>query len=444
MADDVKVKFSGDFTDVPKGASEAASRAGSAMKSWAGDFGKSLAGSFVGLFAADAVIGAIKDFASGVREQLTYFRELQHTIEKTNVDAKEFQQIASYAKENGIAMETMGKGMAFANVYLGKVKSGSREARDELRALKFTEEEINSGRINSIDILKRLADAYQIEGQREQVAEHLKKVYGRGGLEMIPLLERGSSGITEAMGEAKTYSPLEIRAAANLDKIIRKLEKKKTDLQRRTAAYVAMKEFEGETEAANLKAKKDLAEENQIEGTSGLYKRRKSRSLIAGTEGENTEKLREYLSTEKGQKEYAEKLRSQYKAAGLDEDLAVVMAQKEYDENKKKIEQDKRAGKDTKFAEQSLAILQGILNQFAGVEKPKGVEIGAADQNAASGVAALSASSLQAIGGGDIASVLAGTSPMDMTAENTRQANIYLKTIAENKPVEQVDGTAAH
>jgi hypothetical protein len=33
---------------------------------------------------------------------------------------------------------------------------------------------------------------------------------------------------------------------------------------------------------------------------------------------------------------------------------------------------------------------------------------------------------------------------MDITAENTTQANIYLRTLVENKAVETTDGTAAH
>ena len=41
MADDVKVKFGGDFTDVSKGASEATSKAGGALSSWFNDFNKS-------------------------------------------------------------------------------------------------------------------------------------------------------------------------------------------------------------------------------------------------------------------------------------------------------------------------------------------------------------------------------------------------------------------
>ena len=434
MSDDVKVKFGADFTDVQKGATEAASKAGTAMKGWASDFTKTIGASFAGMFAADAVFGAIKDFAHGVREQLTYFRELQHVIEKTNVDAQEFQQLASYAKENGIAMESLGKGLSFANVYMGKLKDGSKAAKDELLALQFSQEEIDSGRLNSIDILKRLADAYQIEGQRAQVAEHMKKIFGKGGLELLPMLEHGSAGITEAMGGASTFSSFEIRAAANLDKVFRRMEKKKTDLQRKVAIFASVSKFEDTANWAALSATERVREGQNYFGYSHL-----------SAPSQTSEELQAYLSTKEGAKDYARKLKQEYKKAGLDEDVALIFAQKQYDESLKEIEDSRKSGLTVSpESEAGLERLKGIIDALSGPEKGPGIKIGAAAEESGYGFAAMAASSLQQIGGGDIASVLAGTSPMDEVAENTRQMTIYLKTISETTPPSEVDETAAH
>jgi len=67
MADDVKVKFGGDFTDVPKGAETAVQSAGTIMGKWFGDYAKGLKDKLASAFSLDAIVSR---FAEGFSASL--------------------------------------------------------------------------------------------------------------------------------------------------------------------------------------------------------------------------------------------------------------------------------------------------------------------------------------------------------------------------------------
>ena len=73
MADDVKVKFGGDFTDVPKGAEAAANAAGTAMRGYFNTYAKGLKDKLASAFSLDSLI---TNFASRVSAQLEKFKEI--------------------------------------------------------------------------------------------------------------------------------------------------------------------------------------------------------------------------------------------------------------------------------------------------------------------------------------------------------------------------------
>ena len=79
MADEVKVKFGGDFTDVPKGADAAAKQAGTAIANSFSDAAGKASKMFLGAFAVSSIVSSIY---SGMREAGQYFIELQNTMKK--------------------------------------------------------------------------------------------------------------------------------------------------------------------------------------------------------------------------------------------------------------------------------------------------------------------------------------------------------------------------
>jgi hypothetical protein len=247
MADDVKVKFGGDFSEVPKGAEAAAKTAGTAMKDWFKDVGKSIVAPIAGFFAVDAVLGQIKDFISGMREQLTLIREMNHAIKKSGVDPKEFQTLAYAAKEAGVSMEDLGRALNNINVYIAKAQAGSESHRKALKSLFNTTEELNYSNLKASDVFYRLTDAYQDASQEAEVLALTSEIAGKkAGLTLIPMYEKTSEAIKKQAQETRILTDAERAAAEALDKYLKKLERKKALMEKEAAVSTAMQSAKGD------------------------------------------------------------------------------------------------------------------------------------------------------------------------------------------------------
>jgi hypothetical protein len=90
MADDVKVKFGGDFSDMAKGAKAAATHAGNMLETSVTNYATGLAGSIGSMFTLESIVEKIQDGFKGAAE---YFKEISRGIKTSGVNAEEFQKI---------------------------------------------------------------------------------------------------------------------------------------------------------------------------------------------------------------------------------------------------------------------------------------------------------------------------------------------------------------
>jgi uncharacterized protein YukE len=398
MADDVKVKFSGDFTDVPKGAQAAVNNAGSAMSSWFKDFGTSISASIVGSLALASIFGKFKD---NISNALQYFRELDLTIRKVGGSGAEFQKLAGVGKQIGVSMEGVGRSVNFLNKYLGQAAGGSRSHQKSLIDLGFTMDEVTNGSITAIEIISRLGDEYDRTGNDTTVAAKAMEFFGRSGAMLIPIIKLGREELKDMTKDMKVYSEETIRAASETQKNVEKMERSWGKLGKSMVEGYA-NYFSKVTGASAAQAGFEQAKE----GGGTVEQQAKSAAALTSTLTEGN------LTAMKAALKFARDSANDEWFKGED----YTLWEKIGDELQKKVE------------------------DMSKIEPKKP----AVEEQSDTGAAALTASSIQSIGGGDIASVLAGTSPMDITAENTTQANIYLRTLVENKAVETTDGTAAH
>ena len=415
MSDDVKVKFSGDFTDVSKGAQDASKNAGTAMGAWVTEFHGTLLKSFVGLFAVDAVFGQIKSFISGMREQLSFIREISHAIERTGVESEQFQKLAYVAREAGVSIESLGKSLQFAEVYLAKAKNGVSANIKELGSLGFATDAASIKNLKATDILKRLADATKISGQEDLVAAHVKTIFGRTGMELIPILNLGSKGIDEMSGEAKVLSKEQMVAAVALDKSIRAMERFKALTERKAAIAVAEHEYAMEFAGAETEARHAKRTRLKKEGKTGT-----------------AEDYNLNVSSEEYRKKLVESLKEK------DIDLEVAGAR-----YLQKSEEAKRAALRTEegpeVKKQLLERAEGfrlLANQLLGLKEDEGsggFKLGKNGQSESGLTPVLAASSLQQIGGGDIASV-ANIYSNNVEDNTRRTAEATEKMVAQDTP----------
>ena len=394
MADDVKVKFSGDFTDVPKGASNAAQAAGTAMKGFASDLLSSMTGAVGGIFAVGTMIGFVQERIAGARE---YFYQLHKAIEQTGVKAEELQKVIKVGKTLGIEMETTVKSVGLFSKYMGNASKDANTHGKTLRELGFSNKDITSGTITLTQVLGALSNQLESTGNEYQLAAYATEIFGKSGRELIPIIKQGKEAMDEQTKGMKIYTQGELDMIAASERVWRKrgnatkgfFAELWADIRDETQSIFGDSIDSVDERLAKLGGRVKLMKEDANNVAGGSYNK------------ELMKEMQKRGLTLEAQEEM-------FKSHGNQQ--GIPAPNKTYIQDlQAAIEEEKKKKKE----------MEGNVPEVSG--------------------AALSSSSLQSIGGGDITSVLAGTSPMDQTAENTRQTVIYLKTIAEKSPVQTTD-----
>jgi hypothetical protein len=375
MADDVKVKFGGDFSGVSKGATDAASQAGSALGTALDGKIKAIGASIAAAFAIGAVASRLwEGFKSGIE----YMHELNLATSRTGQSSGEFQKLAYAGKEAGVSMDIVGRGLTEANKALQQAK-GNANQRNMFAALGMDADKLEAGTYTATDALLALADGWDKFGNETKTRAGAMAVFGRFGEGMIPLIKQGRSAIEEQTASVQEQSRAEILGAAAIEKKIAAMERYTKQLERMGAA-----------QAGILKVGGDFGDlRNELK-----QQQRKNPSKYYEQYGDQTPTE---VATGKMQKEYKEKF-------GINpEEFNIII----------------------KEALKNMSPTSAIFKEATGVSQRLSDEyLAAKNKGPARPVeelaGALSASSLQAIGGGDVASVLSGTYQNDMV-DLTRQ-----------------------
>lgn len=394
MADDVKVKFGGDFTDVAKGASDAVNRAGSSLSSWFGDFRKSTEASIISSLALSNIFS---NFVKGASETLQYFREMDLTLKRFGGNADtQFQQIAKYGKDVGVSMETVARTMNHFNKVRTEAAKGNQTYVSILKQFGFTQKEINSGNVSAIEVLGRLADAYDKTGYEGLVGERAMNLFGIRGKELTAIFKNGRESLeafTKSVGTMSRESITKLsETQAAVERFQRSLKETFAEGLGKISVGRQKREIETYLGAANVAAFGRTFfggyNDKPIGGGTIKQQAQSDAEMIAGTLENDPSLIRQA----------AKRARS---AVPLSADEKIYEQLKEH----------RLAMSDS---------LEGIAKRLEAIPKDKkaGLEIPLVKE-------LLTSSSLQAIGGGDISSVLSGTiqasmlTAMQETAANT-------------------------
>lgn len=382
MADDVKVKFGGDFSGVSKGANEAAAQAGSALAKNMTDKISAIGASIAGLFAIGTL--ASKAF-EGFKAGIAYMHELNLAISRTGQSSAEFQKLAYAGKEAGVSMDIVGRGLIEANKSLERAKKDP-QSRNLFASLGMDAAKLEAGTYTATEALLALADQWDKFGNVQKTRAGAVALFGKYGEGMVPVIQQGRSAIEEQTASVKAQTRAEILGAAAIEKKVAALERYTEQMKRLAAASagVAKVGIDYTTEFDALKQMKRRVPEKYAEQYGD-----KTPAQVA-----------------------AQKLSADYKAKfGINpEEMSIIMNQA--------LTGTGGVAKDAKEEFKRLSD-EYIAARAARPARPTEELAGA-----------LSASSLQAIGAGDIASVQTGTyqtQMLDSTREiaaNTRPRDV--------------------
>jgi hypothetical protein len=378
MADDVKVKFGGDFSGVSKGANDAAAQAGSALAKSMTDKISAIGASIAGLFAIGAIASKVFE---GFKAGIAYMHDLNLAITRTGQSSGEFQKLAYAGKEAGVSMDIVGRGLTEANKALERAKK-DQQSRNLFASLGMDAGKLEAGTYTATEALLVLADQWDKFGNVQKTRAGAVALFGKYGEGMVPLIQQGRSAIEEQTASVREQTRAEILGAAAIEKKVAALERYTKQMERLAAASTGVAKV-GIDYASEFDALKQM-------------KRR------------TPEKYAEQYGDQTPAQVAAQKMSAEYKSKfGINpEEMAIIMNQAL--KNTAGVEAEAKAEFDRlskKYVEERAARPTRPPEELAG---------------------ALSASSLQAIGAGDIASVQTGTyntQMLDTTREiaaNTR------------------------
>lgn len=229
MADDVKVKFGGDFTDVSKGAGEAVARAGGALGSWFNDFNKSTIASITSAMGLAAIFGKLTE---SMANTLKYSKGVDEAFKRfgTGKSSQEFQLLARYGSEVGVSMEAVGRTMNYFAKVNDAAAKGSESHRSVLRALKFTEEEVTKGKVSAIEVLRRMADEYDRTGNEALSGQRAVQLFGLQGEQLSAIYKNGKLSLDEFTKSVKVMSDQAVESLAKTERRIEALKRTFADI----------------------------------------------------------------------------------------------------------------------------------------------------------------------------------------------------------------------
>ena len=391
MSEDVKVKFGGDFSDIPKGAAAAAEKAGTAITSNIGKYLTGVGTAFLGAFAIGNIVSRVFE---GVTHGLEYFRELDLTTRRIGITGDEFQRLAYVGKQSGVTMEQLGRSMQFANKFIGQAQQGSVSHQKALENVTGKTWEMIKGTLKATDVLLGLADAWDKTQDETLLAAQAQQFFGKSGQALLPILKQGREAIEDQASQATTFTKQEILAASAAQKMKLALEAEEAKLGKRLAAGVAM----GLMQEQILNARQNVNTEGMSQEEADMARAKSVADYFKHRFGWSTAQTAEMMKL------------------GTKNVPTLGMG---------------ATGMSVGVMDTHQYAIAEALEKLAEKE-PKKPESTA---NSVSNLAALSVSSLQAIGGGDIESIFAGTYQDRMLEQTSRIADASTETANNTKPM---------
>lgn len=158
-----------------------------------------VAQAFSGAIAAMG-IGA---FANYIRGAVDAAGALADLSQKTGVSASVLSGFEYAAKMSGTTIEGIGKGLNKLGVNMYDAASGTGEARNAFKALGISVTDA-SGKLKGTDkVMGEVADQFKGMSDGAQKSALAVKLFGKSGVELIPLLNEGSDGIEKMRQRAE-------------------------------------------------------------------------------------------------------------------------------------------------------------------------------------------------------------------------------------------------
>jgi hypothetical protein len=157
------------------------------------DIKGAITGALISAFGAAALLDkAINTVAESFREMAKVSQE----SEKAGISADEFSKLSFAAEKSGVSMEILGKAVRQLKVGMKDALTDTQKMTYFTKGLGFAEDDVREGKVSSLEIIKRIAEAISKEENEVRRLEIATKFLSeRYASELLPtLLKIGANG----------------------------------------------------------------------------------------------------------------------------------------------------------------------------------------------------------------------------------------------------------
>lgn len=151
-----------------------------------------------------AGVGVAAALAAGVKHVIDLGDEMHDLSQKVGISVQDLGTWRLAAEQSGASLESVAKGVKGLSQYMV-------QNSDKLREAGITATDANGALIQLADLFKALPDGVEKTALAVQL-------FGKSGMDMIPMLNLGSQGLDEARKKAEAYSKKLAELAPQADK----------------------------------------------------------------------------------------------------------------------------------------------------------------------------------------------------------------------------------
>jgi hypothetical protein len=155
----------------------------------------------VGETVAEAfAVEKIKEF---VETQVEAATQLERTAIRIGTTTDELQAMQLAASESGVAADSLTNGLRFLNLHIAEAGKGGGEAAQLFKEAGISIKDAAGKSRPAGDVLADLADHIASINDPAKQTQIAMRLLGRGGVELVPLLKKGSEAFREATKDVK-------------------------------------------------------------------------------------------------------------------------------------------------------------------------------------------------------------------------------------------------
>jgi hypothetical protein len=128
--------------------------------------------------------------------------ELNKLSQKTGVSVEALSALKYGAELSDVSLEGLAKGLTFLNKNMVELRGGSKSAREGFDLLGEGTAQLVANSANAEEALGIIADRFATMKDGPEKAAAAVKIFGKAGVDLIPLLNQGSAGIAAFTSEA--------------------------------------------------------------------------------------------------------------------------------------------------------------------------------------------------------------------------------------------------